>query len=76
MIIQSHLHVRFFTIFFINPFKTDKTAASGNLEHCLKWKAQAKCKVSLELTTRMNLGRRDTRQALDLRHSPQPPSQS
>ena len=27
----------------INPFKTDKTATSGNLRLCLKWKPQAKC---------------------------------
>ena len=26
-----------------NPFKTDKTAANGNLRLCLKWKPQATC---------------------------------
>ena len=26
-----------------NPFKTDETAANGNLGQCLKWKPQAKC---------------------------------
>ena len=28
----------------INPFKTDKTAANGNLRLCLKWKPQANCR--------------------------------
>ena len=27
-----------------NPFKTDKTAANGNLRLCLKWKPQVKCR--------------------------------
>ena len=48
-----------------NPFKTDKTAG-----------VETTSKVSLELTTRMNLGRRGARKALNLRHSPQAPSQS
>ena len=26
---------------YLNPFKTDKTAANGNLGQCLKWKPQA-----------------------------------
>ena len=75
MIIQSHLHVGFFTIFFINPFKTDKTAGSGNLGHCLKWKAQAKCPWNLQ-PGRTSESDACSRQALDLRHSPQAISQS
>ena len=41
-------------------------------------KVETRSKVSLELTTRMNLGRRGerARQALDLKHSLQGPSQS
>ena len=36
----------------INPFKTDKTAANGNLRLrkfglCLKWKPQVKCRQNV-----------------------------
>ena len=37
-------------------------------------KVETTSKVSLELTSRMNLGRRGAPQVLDLRHSPQAPS--
>ena len=46
-----------------NPLKTDKMGANGNLRLCLKSKPQTKSlsKVSLELTSMINLGRRGAR---------------
>ena len=60
----------------INPFKNEKTAAKW--QSWIMSKVETTSKVLLELTTRMNLGRqgKHARQALDLRYSPQAPSQS
>ena len=56
-----------------NPFKTDKTVANGNLRLCL-----GNHKQSVTRTYHQDQPRkvRVARQALDLRHSPQAPSQS
>ena len=59
----------------INPFKTDKAAANGNLGLCPKWKPQAKCHQNLPPGGTSD-NKACARQPLHLRHSPQTPSQS
>ena len=44
---KRHLYTGDCTPIDINSFKTDKTAAKGNLGKCLKWKPQAKCHQNL-----------------------------